>query len=79
MAHAAIYDIETGTHAIAHVHSDELWSALKDSVPTARDTVAYGTPEMALEFRRLFREPDSVTSEIRFGVETNFIGRESVY
>lgn len=58
MTHAVIYEIDAHISAIVHVHSDELWVRLKGRVPTTREDVAYGTPEMATEFRRLFDETD---------------------
>jgi hypothetical protein len=43
-------------NAVVHVHSSMLWQRLKHSAPTTRADVAYGTPEMASEFKRLYRE-----------------------
>jgi len=40
------------------VHEMELWKRLLDRVPTTRKHVEYGTPEMAAEMGRLFRESD---------------------
>ena len=58
MTHAVLYDIDEGIGAVAHVHSRELWVSLKGKLPTTDPAVAYGTPEMADEFRRLYRETD---------------------
>jgi hypothetical protein len=35
-----------------------LWNELIDKVPTTSHDVSYGTPEMALEFRRLYEDTD---------------------
>ncbi len=43
---------------MVHVHSLVLWVALERSLPATRDAVAYGTPQMAREFARLYRETD---------------------
>ena len=58
MTHAAIYELDAKIRAVVHVHSDELWLALKDSLPTTDDSVEYGTPQMAQEFCRLFSNTD---------------------
>jgi ribulose-5-phosphate 4-epimerase/fuculose-1-phosphate aldolase len=58
MTHAAIYELDAKIRAVVHVHSDELWLALKGSLPTTDDSVEYGTPQMAQEFYRLFSKTD---------------------
>ena len=58
MTHATIYALEPGINAIVHVHDRPLWSRLKGRAPTTSAQAAYGTPEMAREFARLFRESD---------------------
>ncbi|MGI9236964.1 MAG: class II aldolase/adducin family protein [Woeseiaceae bacterium] len=58
MTHAAIYELDAGIGAIVHAHSHELWLRLLDQLPTTDASVAYGTPQMASEFIRLFRETD---------------------
>jgi len=54
MTHAAIYELDPSIAAIVHVHSKALWDEHLNSLPTTSTDVAYGTPEMAKEFRRLF-------------------------
>ena len=57
LTHAAIYDIAPAARAVLHGHAPEIWrhaSAL--GIPVTRPGVANGTPEMALEVQRLFRE-----------------------
>ena len=56
MTHAAIYELDSAIGAIVHAHSKELWQQYLNELPTTDATVAYGTPQMAMEFRRLFRE-----------------------
>lgn len=58
MTHAVIYELDPKIGAVVHVHSQELWARLKGSAATTDAAIAYGTPEMAQEFRRLFRESD---------------------
>ena len=58
MTHAAIYQLDLKIGAIVHVHSAELWRRYMNRLPTTKSEVAYGTPEMANEFRRLYRDTD---------------------
>lgn len=58
MTHAVIYELDPKIGAVVHVHIKELWEELKGSAATTDATIAYGTPEMAQEFRRLFSESD---------------------
>jgi ribulose-5-phosphate 4-epimerase/fuculose-1-phosphate aldolase len=58
MTHAAIYELDPEIGAVVHVHSEAMWAGLKGSAATTDAEVAFGTPEMAREFRRLFRETD---------------------
>lgn len=56
LTHAAIYELDPAIRAVVHVHDERLWQRLRGRAPTTRDDVAYGTPEMAREFGRLWRE-----------------------
>jgi len=58
LTHAAIYELDDAFRAVVHVHNKPLWSHLRHRVPTTRDDVSYGTPDMAGEFRRLYVETD---------------------
>jgi L-ribulose-5-phosphate 4-epimerase len=58
LTHAALYQLDEEICAIAHVHSLKLWQSLIHRVPTTAENVRYGTPEMAREFLRLYRETD---------------------
>ena len=58
LTHAALYALDPEIHAVVHVHSPALWQQCRDSLPTTRPDVSYGTPEMAHEFERLWRETD---------------------
>lgn len=58
LTHAAIYECSDEIGAVVHVHSLEAWERLLGVIPTTRVDVAYGTPEMALELRRLYCESD---------------------
>lgn len=64
MTHAALYRTDSSISAVVHVHSRRLWDRLRGRVPTTDPAVAYGTPEMAREFARLWRESDLRSSGI---------------
>lgn len=61
MTHAAIYEVDSLIGAIVHVHSKPLWVQYRERLPTTHADVAYGTPAMALEFRRLYAETEFAT------------------
>jgi len=56
MTHAALYELDPSIAAIVHVHSKPLWDQYLNALPTSDKAVTYGTPEMAMELGRLYRE-----------------------
>lgn len=58
LTHAAIYELDAAINAVVHVHSAELWLKCLNVLPTSDASVPYGTPGMAAEFQRLYRETD---------------------
>ncbi|MCS6812008.1 MAG: class II aldolase/adducin family protein [Cyanobacteria bacterium] len=64
LTHAAIYHCQPWVMGIIHVHHRRLWEQLLFQVPTTRADVPYGTPQMAGEMERLFREEDLATRKI---------------
>lgn len=56
LTHAAIYELDPSIRGVVHVHDERLWAAMADSLPATAAHVAYGTPEMAREFMRLYEE-----------------------
>ena len=56
LTHAAIYYYRPEIMGIIHIHNYQLWQELMFQVPTSRQDVPYGTPEMAKEIFRLFDE-----------------------
>lgn len=56
LTHAAIYGLDSGIDAVVHVHDAMLWERLLGRLPTTDAAVAYGTPAMARELGRLYRE-----------------------
>jgi ribulose-5-phosphate 4-epimerase/fuculose-1-phosphate aldolase len=58
LTHAAIYESDPSASAVIHCHDLDLWAMLLDSAPTTSKSVAYGTPEIAYEIVRLFKDSD---------------------
>lgn len=56
LTHAALYELDESINAVVHVHDDALWRRLLETAPVTAAGVAYGTPAMAREFGRLYRE-----------------------
>lgn len=58
MTHAMFYEADPAVGAVIHVHHLEFWKSLLGRVPATAADVAYGTPEMAREITRLYRDTD---------------------
>lgn len=57
LTHATLYELDRNIHAVLHVHSPEIWNAANAlDIPETRGDVEYGTPAMAQEVERLFKE-----------------------
>jgi ribulose-5-phosphate 4-epimerase/fuculose-1-phosphate aldolase len=57
LTHAALYDADPAIGAIVHAHSAEIWKNHQElAMPMTDRAIAYGTPEMAAEVKRLYRE-----------------------
>ena len=59
LTHGMIYDLDTDIRFVLHVHSPDIWLAASSlGIPVTDAAVAYGTPGMAEEVQRLFKETD---------------------
>jgi len=58
LTHAAIYESDPAISVVLHGHDNELWRNLLARGPSTAAGVTYGTPAMAREVKRLFRETD---------------------
>lgn len=58
LSHAVIYECSPDTNAVVHIHNIEMWNKLIHKFPTTKANVLYGTPDMANEIKRLFKETD---------------------
>lgn len=57
LTHGALYDLSPTIRAVLHIHAPLLFSrAAELRLPTTDKAVAYGTPEMAKEMARLWRD-----------------------
>ena len=64
LTHAAVYECSPATKAVIHAHDFQMWKQLLNEAPTTSPEVAYGTPEMAFEVKRLFEETDVQAAKI---------------
>jgi len=65
LTHGILYDLDIRIQAILHVHSPVIWQAAGTlGIPVTDASVAYGTPAMAAEVQRLFRETDVLRQRI---------------
>ena len=64
LTHAVIYEHDQSVNAVIHIHNIELWKKLLNKVPTTNKNIEYGTPEMAKEILRLFKETNLIEKKI---------------
>ncbi len=53
MTHGIIYRTLPEIKCVIHIHNRNFWDKYKNILPTSAENVAFGTPEMALEIKRL--------------------------
>ncbi|MFQ5526679.1 MAG: class II aldolase/adducin family protein [Thermoanaerobaculia bacterium] len=57
MTHGAVYDLGPHIRCVLHAHTPVLWNRRHElRLPETSASVPYGTPEMAREVQRLYRE-----------------------
>jgi L-ribulose-5-phosphate 4-epimerase len=64
LTHAMIYESAKDVQAVMHVHHFKLWKQLLSSLPATAPEIDYGTPEMAREIARLFRDQELAENKI---------------
>ena len=64
LTHLAFYEADPSIKAVIHIHSMAHWQRLMHKVPTSAALVPYGTPEMAVEISRLFKETNLAEKRI---------------
>ncbi|MEO0468926.1 MAG: class II aldolase/adducin family protein [Bacteroidota bacterium] len=56
LTHAGCYELSKRINAVIHIHNRPLWQWMCGRLPTTAEDVAYGTPEMAFEVKRLYEK-----------------------
>lgn len=57
LTHGTLYALDSSLRFVMHAHSPHIWHHTRElDIPMTRESVAYGTPEMAEEVHRLFRD-----------------------
>lgn len=57
MTHGAVYDLGPHIRCVLHAHTPTLWRRAQQlGLPTTNPAALYGTPAMALEVQRIYRE-----------------------
>lgn len=65
LTHGAIYDLDPRIRFVFHGHVPYIWRfAAELSIPCSAPQVGYGTPEMAFEMMRLYRDSTMADSQI---------------
>jgi ribulose-5-phosphate 4-epimerase/fuculose-1-phosphate aldolase len=65
LTHGMVYAQSGDIRVVLHVHSPDIWLAAdRLGLPFTDATIEYGTPAMALEVDRLFRETDVMEQKI---------------
>ena len=65
LTHAAVYQLNNRIQYVIHVHSEKIWLARQTlKLLTTAENVAYGTPEMAAEVKRLFKNCNAEKAQI---------------
>jgi ribulose-5-phosphate 4-epimerase/fuculose-1-phosphate aldolase len=64
LTHAVIYEHQKDVNAVIHVHHLTLWKKFLEMLPSTDKHVEYGTPAMAREILRLFKESNLAEEKI---------------
>jgi len=58
LSHAAIYESKKNINAVIHIHHLQMWEQLLTQEPTTSYEYKFGTPEIALEIKKLILKND---------------------
>lgn len=64
LTHAVVYELAAEMRVVVHGHDGNLWRSLLERDSATGVDIPYGTPEMAREVKRLFRETDVRVTKI---------------
>lgn len=60
LSHAIIYESIAGVNAVIHTHNLDMWKQNLDKLPTTNKNASFGTPEMALEIKKLLKTEQGI-------------------
>jgi len=64
LTHAAVYESNNFANVVIHIHNKSLWKKLLNVLPATSPEIEYGTPAMAEEVKRLFKETDLIEKKM---------------
>lgn len=65
LTHAALYDASPAIRVVLHAHAPEIWQQARAlGLPITQERAANGTPAMAVEVQRIFREGTFASTRI---------------
>lgn len=64
MTHESIYECDKEIGAVIHIHNLNMWKKYLNKLPTTSKNATYGTPELAIEIKRLYNETDFKNEKI---------------
>ena len=65
LTHAALYDASPAIRVVLHAHAPELWRRARElGLPSTDPSAANGTPAMAWEVQRLYREDTFASTHV---------------
>lgn len=67
LSHAVIYLTRPDVQAVIHIHSDQIWKAYINKLPTTSEAVEYGTPDMAFSIAQCIKQSRNDSSVIVMG------------
>lgn len=60
LSHAIIYESLKKANAVIHTHNLKMWQGYLNKLPTTNKNAEFGTPEMALEIKRLLKSNSGI-------------------
>lgn len=60
MSHAAIYEANKNVNSVIHIHHKKMWNIFLDKLPTTNKNGEFGTPEIALEIKKLTKKDSGI-------------------
>jgi len=64
LTHGIIYKTLPEVKWVLHIHNSTIWKSYKNILPTTAEHIPYGTPEMAIEVKRLILATASTNTRV---------------